>query len=103
MVTFILIGALVASVIFNVVQRVRIMRLSAKGRATLEAVATISNYVQDSVVSSEKIEELKAKVNAEALKAVAQQVFIAKGIAKAISNDLKKLWAKGLAKIKTIL
>ena len=103
MVTFILIGALVASVIFNVVQRVRIMRLSAKGRAALEAIATLANYTQDSLVSSEDLAEAKKKISAEALKMVAQQLFIAKGISSAITKDLKKLWAKGLAKIKTII
>jgi hypothetical protein len=94
---------LICSLALNVFQKVKQMKTSTKGKAALEAIAEVANYVQNAIVSSEKVDEIKTKITAEALKTVVGQTFIRKGINQAIKEDLKSLWAKGLAKIQKIL
>ena len=100
---FIVVTLLICSITLNVHQKVKLMRATANGSAALEAISSLANYVQNSVVSSEKIDEIKTKVNSEALKMVAQQLFVAKGVSESIKKDLKTLWAAGKAKIDKIL
>ena len=103
MFTVIIVTLLTLSIVLNITQLKKQMKSTVKGRAALEAIAELSNYVQQSVVSAEKLEDLKTKMNSEALKVIAQQSFLARGVALAIRKDLVELWAKGSAKIRKIL
>lgn len=96
--TFLII-LLVLSVIVNFVLVKTLLKVTAKGRAALKAIAALSNYVQDAVVSSETIDSLKEKIGSKAQKAKVESIFLADKVSKAVEKDLKALWAKGEAKI----